>query len=576
MNQKKKRYGRGFMEDSLCILIAVCLIIVVAFIWNYVIIRKEYNEESVRQRQDLFAEVVLQTQEAEETIERILMSAVSQSAVVTYAQAEPLAERWDQLEQIQQFATNLTTLNDSIVAVCVYDADNNIIAMQGSRYTPLPEGKWEEEYKFSNKVTVGADRKIYFYGAVPVYQENRNGSYSRVGGLALLLQNTQLQKIMDFAASGYSEEEIYFAVTDRNGEVLAQAGNDAIYEAYQQCEKKEESYLYLEDTMKLSRWKLLFVTHRASYMNYMDFVQNVNLFTYAGVLAALILFCYMMYARVIVPLKKQMDFVTNYTKDMSQRMDTSGKYEFGALEKELNEMLDGIEELNRQILEEQERYQKLEYEKKQTEIIAYKNQINPHFMHNTLECIRGMALYKGEREIAKLTEAMSRMFQYNIRGSEIVSVKEMVRAIQDYAVIIEYRFMGKIAVKVQMDPRTESGMLPKMLIQPLVENAVRHGVEHQIEGGEVVLEIADRGTWLEIVIRDTGVGMDAQMCEQLRKRFTQTQEMAPPEVPVRQIGISNVARRLYLFYQDAYEVVLESTVGEGTAITLHLPKEFSQ
>lgn len=564
------------MRDSMRILFCIGLIIVVAFVCNFLIIQNKYREESVQQRADLFAETLQQAEEEVSDIDRILMSAIFSNDVTEYMDARPLSERWEQLDDMQQYAATLTTLNDSIVAVCVYDNENEIIAMHGSKYIPVPDDLWEENCKFSDQIRMDGDQNSYFYAAVPIYERRESGGYQKAGGIALLVDSARIQEILNFAISGYRDEEVYFAVLDREGNPIAAAGNYKIPEAYSDGEKETKNYLYYEAVLALSDWKLVAITHKQSYMGYMNYVQGINLATYISVVIALAFLWYMMYFRVIVPLKRQMNFVMNYTKDTSQRMNTGDKYEVGKLEKELNEMLDGIEELNQKILEERERYQKLEYEKKQTEIIAYKNQINPHFLHNTLECIRGMALYKGEREIAKLTEAMSRMFQYNIRGGEIVSVKEMLRSIRDYGVIIEYRFMGKISIEVCAEPSTEECMLPKMLIQPLVENAVRHGVQRRVEGGCVALKISDSGEKMEILIQDTGVGMDEETCERQRAKFRKEFRPEGEEASNREIGVLNVARRLYLFYQDAYEVELQSEEGKGTAFLLILPKKLPE
>ena len=124
-------------------------------------------------------------------------------------------------------------------------------------------------------------------------------------------------------------------------------------------------------------------------------------------------------------------------------------------------------------------------------MIAYKGQINPHFMYNTLECIRGMALYHEEKEIAKLTGSLSKLFRYNVKGEELVSVKEVVKNLKEYALIIDYRFMGKFKVVIEAEESLLQVFLPKMLVQPLVENAVLHGLEPKMDRGEVNVRFAE-------------------------------------------------------------------------------------
>ena len=305
--------------------------------------------------------------------------------------------------------------------------------------------------------------------------------------------------------------------------------------------------------------------------DYTNLVQIVNAVTSLIVLFALVCMCFLMYRCVIRPIRAQMAFVANYTRDMSQRMEVSGTNDFGELEKELNEMLDRIASLNRQVLQEQEKIYRLEDAKRQTELIACKNQINPHFMYNTLECIRGMALYEGEKEIASLTTALSRMLQYNFRGSEITSVHGEVRSIQDYAVIISYRFMGKIVVETKAEPETLGCRMPKMLLQPLVENAVHHGVEPKRTQGTVTLSVALKNAMLRIEVSDDGVGMDEETLERQRAKL-ELRALADQEEG-EGIGVANVARRLRLFYGEAARLSLESEEGAGTVFVIELPTD---
>lgn len=184
--------------------------------------------------------------------------------------------------------------------------------------------------------------------------ERRKDGYYQVGSIALLIQNNSIQNICDFAISNYQKDGVYFAIQDQTGKAVAQSGKSEVYETYLQSDKKKEKYLYFEEQLDMSDWKVLFFTNKDTYMSYMKYAQTINLITYAVTILAQIWMCYMMYSHVMVPLNKQIHFVSNYTKDMSRRIEINDNYEFGELEAELNEMLDGIERLNREILAEKE------------------------------------------------------------------------------------------------------------------------------------------------------------------------------------------------------------------------------
>ncbi len=598
--KRRLRLPGGLMKNSVCISTGVCLAILIAFFVNYMIIHKWYCENVADAHEAFFEEIASALEDVETDIVKIADSVNVNDTVTGYIRADELNERWSRLREVQQLASSLMKLEEHIQALSIYNDAGELIAMEGVKFAPVSELPEDgDTLRISGRVQVEGDAGAYFQAVIPVYERQERGMLARAGSVVLLFSVERLQEIADIAAAAYSGEDTYVAVRDRQETVLAEAGNADVYGEYAGAGAKsgEESrkFLQFQQDLPQSGWQILYVAKKNSYMYYMDRVQIVNILTYIVTIAALIYLCYMMYRKVMQPLKRQLAFVVNYTKDTRQRMEVWDESEFGELEKEVNEMLDRIEELNRKIIEEREHCLALEYSKKQTEILAYKNQINPHFMHNTLECIRGMAVYHGEKEIAKLTEAMSRMFQYNVRGKETVTVAAMLRSIRDYAVIIEYRFMGRITVRVEAQDEVRERTLPKMLVQPLVENAVHHGLEPKVDKGTVTLAVSLADGRICIRVRDDGIGMTEQELERQKRKFLAEEERAggldllwretvgapqsafeePEDGRHREIGLANVARRLQLFYGDTYSLRIWSREGEGSEFCLELPERVS-
>lgn len=571
MKKNKDGKSSGLLKNSVLIFAGVFFAILVALVSNYIIIHRWYKAESVKTRQDFFGRIVERIQEEELAIANLSETILSNQVVVSYLNADVLAGRWDRLSDIKQFSADLMKFNSSIKSVSVRNGAGELISMQGTKYAAVPELDYIGTYQiFSNRIDVTDETHPYFYVVVPVYEKIGSKNFSKAGDVDLLLSTDWLRENLSLAASAYSWEDSCLTVLDRNGDILAQSGNPDIYADYIESEKGN-GYLAFTDTLAQSEWEISYVTRQSSYMEYVSQVQIVNIATYLVVIAALLFMCVMLYRKVILSIRRQMTFVVNYTKDTSKRLEVWDKTEFGELEHELNEMLDQIETLNREVLTERENRYKLEYAKKQTEMIAYKNQINPHFMYNTLECLRGMALYRGEKEIAKLTEAMSRMFRYNVKGDELVTVKQMLQSIKDYAVIIDYRFMGKITVEINADEDAHPLKLPKMIVQPFVENAVRHGLQPKIEKGRVVLSVSADPESMSIIIADDGMGMsDEELARQQAKVHTGKDNEA--DWDSREVGIQNVARRLRLFYGDDFSLTFSRNGTAGTKVALVLPR----
>ena len=210
-------------------------------------------------------------------------------------------------------------------------------------------------------------------------------------------------------------------------------------------------------------------------------------------------------------------------------------------------------------------------------MIAYKSQINPHFMYNTLECIRGMALYKGEKEIARLTGSLSKLFRYNVKGKELVTIREAAKNLREYAMIIDYRFMGKFQVNITLENESLAlRYIPKMLVQPLLENAVLHGLEPNLGKGAVrVLFAEEDGGGIRIEVEDDGCGMEEEALEKIREQMSTWDEDQAFEMTQHGIGISNVYRRMRLFYGAQASFDIYSRKGKGTRIVMRLPEEMA-
>lgn len=215
--------------------------------------------------------------------------------------------------------------------------------------------------------------------------------------------------------------------------------------------------------------------------------------------------------------------------------------------------------------------------KKQAEYLALQNQINPHFLYNTLEAIRGDAMCAGMDNIAETTEALSIFFRYAITGVDnFVTLEEEIDNVENYFKIQHYRFEDKLKLKI-IYPQDEDVLqlkLPKLTIQPFVENAIFHGLEKKVQGGTVRIKIETTRRKLLIRIMDDGVGMDEEMVEQINSYFDQVAVSYVGEDKKRRGGIAmkNVNSRIKLLFGEEYGVHLYSTKHIGTDVNLTLPK----
>jgi two-component system sensor histidine kinase YesM len=215
--------------------------------------------------------------------------------------------------------------------------------------------------------------------------------------------------------------------------------------------------------------------------------------------------------------------------------------------------------------------------KNQMEYSALQNQINPHFLYNTLDSIRGQALTSGFDEIAGMTEKLSRFFRYCIGSQgDIVTIREEINNIRDYFFIQQYRFEDKFMLKVVVDDdEALDGYIPKMILQPIVENAIYHGLERTKSGGTVKLRILSTKKKLYIIISDNGIGMEPDVVNSINDRLRQNSMLIGNSEKKGGIALVNVNRRIKLHFGEEYGIRMTSALNMGTDIELVMPCIYS-
>ena len=208
----------------------------------------------------------------------------------------------------------------------------------------------------------------------------------------------------------------------------------------------------------------------------------------------------------------------------------------------------------------------LESETINARLHALQSQVNPHFLFNALESVRLKAQAKNETETATIIKYMSKMFRYIIDWSEeVVPLSEDIRFLQEFLAIQEYRFGDEFCYDLNVEPQALTVKLPKMLIQPLVENACIHGAESASGIRRVWIDIKMETLSLVIKIRDNGKGIAEDKLESIRALIRQGEDQG------RHLGLNNVYQRLKLYYGDNFSFTIQSQPGQGTLCTVRIP-----
>ena len=210
--------------------------------------------------------------------------------------------------------------------------------------------------------------------------------------------------------------------------------------------------------------------------------------------------------------------------------------------------------------------------KKQAEIKALQNQINPHFLYNTLDCIRGMAIEQGADNIEEMMRALSGMFRYSIsrKGKTKALMEEELANVNNYLRIQQYRFRNKINITETIDPAAKKCCVPKLLIQPIVENAVFYGLEPKTGVRNLNIEAYCTGKKLIVKVEDNGVGMSFDKLRTINDAMCSGVSIGDNGRGT-QLGVVNVNERLRLLYGEEFGLRIFSCPKVGTTIEMVLP-----
>ncbi|WP_082989708.1 sensor histidine kinase [Christensenella intestinihominis] len=210
--------------------------------------------------------------------------------------------------------------------------------------------------------------------------------------------------------------------------------------------------------------------------------------------------------------------------------------------------------------------------KKQAELDALQSQINPHFLYNTLEAIRGQAIEYGLQDIEMMTRSLSKLFRYSISNhNTLVTLREELDNVDNYLYIQHLRFNNKFTKISRIDEDALDYLVPKLIIQPIVENAIYHGLEMKIGQGKIMISAYITETRLIIDIQDDGLGISEENLRKLNATLSEGNTQIKPHTKGSSIGLRNVNARIRLTFGEDYGISVYSTEGTGTDVQLKLP-----
>lgn len=283
----------------------------------------------------------------------------------------------------------------------------------------------------------------------------------------------------------------------------------------------------------------------------------------AGVIITLMLlyFSYFLPLSITRPINELMDVTDKVSKgDLSVRSNIDSQDELGVLSNSLNDMIDKINELLGQITKEQIRIREAELE-------LLQSQINPHFLYNTLDTIVWLAEGGYQKEVVSMVKNLSAFFRTSIsRGKEIISIEEELVHAGSYLEIQRFRYQDILSYEIDVADEFKNYLIPKITLQPLIENALYHGIKNKRGGGTIKVYAKTEGKNFALYVEDDGIGMTPERLLQINEGI---ETRKPSEKKI--YGLYNVNERIRLKFGNEYGIVISSEYEKGTVSKITLP-----
>ncbi len=413
------------------------------------------------------------------------------------------------------------------------------------------------------------------YKWVVTLSKSINTNYMQPSGIFFIDLNYNV--INDLCENNSLGEKGYVFILDRDGNIIYHPQQQLLYSGlkterieevlnnkknYFVTNEGDESKLYTISTSKKTGWTIVGVVYESELMKNKTQTQIIYLLVTAILLLAAVLASAFISARITEPIKKLKNSMKEVEKghfDLAN-IEVRSKNEIGSLSKSFNIMIAEIQKLMEENIFEQK-------QKRKNELKALQAQINPHFLYNTLDSIIWMAEGNKTGEVVLMTSSLAKLLRQSISNeNEVFTIEQEVAYIKSYLTIQKMRYKDKLEYEIDVDKNIYQYEIVKLILQPIVENAIYHGIK--FKDTMCLLRVCGYAEGDDIIIKisDNGVGMTE---EALSHIFDERKI----SFKSNGVGVYNVQMRLQLYYGKNYGISYESVPGEGTTATITIPKK---
>lgn len=413
---------------------------------------------------------------------------------------------------------------------------------------------------FSNAYLKGKQYTVNVY--FPIYSLER--VMEERGLLCMNYSNPVLNQIINEEEGGQRTK-----VVDTDGGVVA-AGDieeigttvdyiDSLIKEQGIFKQKGRIYIY----QKVRGWNFYIVSSIASIELYRPSIRTISLMIW--ILLILIVVSYMVVKRVIRRVYHPLDNVVRKMDDVASGA-LSVRIDEGVMGEDFVKLATGFNSMMEEILVLMEQVKQEQHQIEQIRFNSLQSQIQPHFLYNTLDCIHWQAVSDGNQEISTLVKALARYYRICLsKGHDVISLEMEMEHVQNYLIIQNMRYDHIIGSEITLGKGCRDAMIPKLTLQPLVENSIYHGIKvRDGKEGSISLTARREGDIVEIILADTGTGMAQRQIDEMNQHLSEYDESFG-------YGVRNVNKRIELLYGAEYGLHYLRNVSGGVTVEIRIP-----
>lgn len=476
---------------------------------------------------------------------------------------------------IRSYFDDVKSIKGEILSIAFYDENGDLIVADSTFDTVNNDNVYESN-SFQNAINepmINIFSGVGFENDRYAFTLSRYMSFNRSENHGVALIEFDFTKIVRLIYQSDLGENGHIAIFDRDYNVVYSSLPELIDEDLIETKKlvlgstgvtiNHQSFNLYISTITNTGWKVSVFTNNSQIYSVL---YNFIIIVIITILLLSILYIFIVYVivkQVTYPLYR-LQAEMNKVKDLNYEVNRSklkkGSKEIIQLDATFNEMMRRIRYLADKLLQEQENQRK-------SELKALQNQINPHFLYNTLDSIIYM-IDKGENQKAEeMIVALSKFFRISIsRGKTIIPLKDEVEHVRNYLLIQKIRFGDQFTYSINVDPSLYQYSCIKLILQPLVENAIEHGLNDNESGGQIEIIGTQNESYIILKIKDNGYGISEDKLEQIYKSFH--------DDSIHQgVGLKNVYQRIKIYYGEEADIKIDSLFDEGTIISIYIPKK---